>query len=104
MVSSYARPCVTRLAGEDRRGRHSSPTAKSTHRRHHELRSRPYAGRPPCGDGLELGIEPHTFGPMHVVIAEQRRFPAAERVECHWHRDRHVDADHTYLNLMSEFA
>ena len=41
---------------------------------------------------------------MHVVVAEQRRLPAAEGVEGHRHRDRHVDADHAHLDLVCEFA
>ncbi|MND91836.1 hypothetical protein D3C80_839750 [compost metagenome] len=41
---------------------------------------------------------------MHVVVAEQRVFPAAEAVEGHGHRDGHVDADHADLDLVTEHA
>src|SRR5690606_23370647 len=36
--------------------------------------------------------------------AEQRVLPAAEGVEGHWNRDRHVDADHSHLDTGGEVA
>ncbi len=56
------------------------------------------------GDRLQLGVEADTLGTMHVVVAEQRGLPAAEAVERHRHRDRHVDADHADLDLVRELA
>ena len=38
------------------------------------------------------------------MIAKQRTLPAAEAVEGHRHRDRHVDADHANLHAQREFA
>src|SRR6266545_2514184 len=50
--------------------------------------------RPTAGHDLGLGVERDAFGTVDVRVAEQRVLPAAERVEGHRHRDRHVDADH----------
>src|ERR671910_3801302 len=79
------------------------PTA-SPHGRHDEVGARPDTGRPARGDGLQLGVEADTLGAVHVVVAEQRGLPAAEAVERHGHRDRHVDPNHADLDLMGELA
>jgi hypothetical protein len=41
---------------------------------------------------------------MHRHIAEEGALPAAEAVEGHRHRDRHVDADHAEPAAVGEFA
>ena len=63
-------------------------SADSPHRRHDELCLGPHACGPARGDGLEPGVEAHTLGPVHVMVTEERRLPAAERMERHRHRDR----------------
>ena len=78
--------------------------ARLLHRRHHEVGPGADAGGPAARDGLELGVEAHALGAVHVVVAEQRGLPAAEGMERHRHRDRHVDADHADLNLVGELA
>src|SRR5918995_5511887 len=79
------------------------PTA-SAHRRHDEVGTGADARGPARGDRLQLGVEADTLGTVHVVVAEQRGLPAAEAVERHRHRDRHVDADHAVLDLVGELA
>ncbi|MNL40479.1 hypothetical protein D3C87_1628310 [compost metagenome] len=37
-----------------------------------------------------------------MVLAEQRALPTAEGMPGHGHRNRHVDADHAYLNAAGE--
>src|SRR3954447_26245777 len=58
--------------------------------------------RPARGDRLAARVEAHALRPVDVVVAEQRVLPAAEGVERHRHRDRHVDADHPYLHAARE--
>ena len=41
---------------------------------------------------------------MHVMLAEDRRLPAAEAHEGHRHRDRHVDAHHAHFDILREAA
>src|SRR5450631_753265 len=38
------------------------------------------------------------------MIAKQRALPAAEAMERHGNRDRHIDADHARLNTVGEGA
>src|SRR5665811_1904084 len=57
---------------------------------------------PARGDDLAAGVEVHALGAVHVGVAEQRSLPAAEGVVGHRHRDRHVDADHTHLDVVLE--
>src|SRR5207248_6336673 len=71
-------------------------------RRHVEARTGRVLVRPACGYGLGARVELHPFGAVHVQVAEERILPAAERVERHRHRDRHVDADHPHLDLGRE--
>ncbi len=44
----------------------------------------------------------HTLWAMHVMVAEQRCLPAAERVERHGHRNWDINADHADLDLVGE--
>src|SRR3954451_20079612 len=58
--------------------------------------------RPAAGDDLAACVELDPLRPVDVLVAEQRRLPAAERVEGHRDRDRDVDADHPDLDLALE--
>ena len=60
--------------------------------------------RPARRDDLGAGVELDALHAVHVQVAEERILPAAERVERHRHRDRHVDADHADLDLVLEAA
>src|SRR3984957_10843063 len=62
------------------------------------------AGRPPRRHGLGLGVEDDRRRTVLVEIAEAGPLPAAEGVIGHRHRDRHVDADHAYLDAGHEVA
>ena len=55
-------------------------------------------------DDLAARVEADALGAVDVVVAEQRLLPAAEGVEAHRDRDRHVDADHPDLDLALEGA
>src|SRR3954453_18624770 len=79
-------------------------TTRSIHRRDRELRALLDAGRPARGDGLGLGVEADRIRTVLVEIAEDGLLPAAEGVVGDRHRDRHVDADHTDLDLGGEVA
>jgi hypothetical protein len=50
----------------------------STHCRHDKIGAAMNTCGPARGYGLEPRIEPHAFGAVHVVVPEQRGFPAAE--------------------------
>src|SRR3954462_11930410 len=78
--------------------------ASLAHGRHDEVGAGADAGWPARRDCLQAGVEAHTFGTMHVVVAEQGGLPAAEAVERHRHWDRHVDADHPDIDLVRELA
>src|SRR3954452_9031637 len=58
--------------------------------------------RPAAGDDLAARVELDPLRPVDVLVAEQRRLPAAERVEGHRDRDRDVDAHHADLDLAPE--
>src|SRR5262245_54652901 len=74
------------------------------HRRDRELRAFLDAGRPARGHRLGLGVEADRVGTVLVEIAEARLLPAAEGVIGDRHRDRHVDADHAYIDARREIA
>src|ERR1700737_5533274 len=74
------------------------------HGRNRELRALLDAGRPARGDGLGLGVEADRIRAVLVQIAEAGLLPAAEGVVRDRHRDRHVDADHTDIDLGCEIA
>src|SRR3954468_24855733 len=76
----------------------------SAHRWHDEVGTGADARGPARRDRLQLGVEADTLGTVHVVVAEQRGLPAAEAVERHRHRDRHVDPDHPDIDLVRELA
>src|ERR671914_527186 len=54
---------------------------------------------PAGGDDLATRVERDALRPIHVQVAEQRRLPAAEAVVGDGHRNRHVDADHTDVDV-----
>src|SRR5687768_4169330 len=58
--------------------------------------------RPPGGDHLGAGVERHTLGAVHVLVAEEGVLPAAEGVVGHRDGDRDVDADHPHLDAALE--
>src|SRR5690242_1182550 len=60
--------------------------------------------RPARRDHLAAGVEVDPFRPVDVRVAEERVFPAAERVVRHRHRDRNVDPDHAGLHLELELT
>jgi len=41
---------------------------------------------------------------MHVVVSERPNLPFAKRVKCHWDRDRQVDANPAYQDLVGELT
>src|SRR3954453_18623288 len=59
---------------------------------------------PAGGDEFGAGVEGDAFGAVDVLVAEQGVFPAAEGVEGHRDRDRHVDADHADVDAALEPA
>src|SRR5258708_27111419 len=85
-------PCLKRLC------------ARSIHRRNGKLRAFLDAGGPARGYRLGLGIETDRIRPVLVEVAEAGLLPAAESVIGDRHRDRHVDADHTDIDLGREIA
>src|SRR5690348_4300557 len=79
--------------------------SSSTGRREvHAAKATRLGGGPAAGDRLAAGVEADALGAVDVVVAEDRILPAAEGVEGHRHRDRHVDADHPDLDLALEAA
>src|SRR5690606_4106731 len=74
------------------------------HLRKGELR--PAAGTvwPALHHRLVARIETHAFRTVGMVVAEQAALPAAEAVEGHRHRQRHVHAYHADLDLAHELA
>src|SRR5689334_14831772 len=56
---------------------------RSAHGRHDEFGAGADAGRPAGGDRLQPGVEAHTLGAVHVMVAEEGALPAAEAVEGH---------------------
>ena len=68
-----------------------------------KIRAGANAGGPAGGHGLEARVEAHAFRAVDRHIAEQRALPAAETVECQWHRNRHIDADHADLDVAGKF-
>src|SRR5215218_2213346 len=76
----------------------------SVHRWNRELRAFLNAGRPPGGYGFGLGVEADRVRPVLVEIAESGLLPAAEGVVGDRHRDRHVDPDHSDIDLGREVA
>src|SRR4029077_1714663 len=81
----------------------AGPSLRSRHGGHYEFGTSSNAGRPAARDRFQPGIEANTFRAVHVVVAEDRRFPSTERMECHRHRDRNVDPDHTNPDLVRKF-
>src|SRR5579883_742036 len=84
------------------RGRYRVAARSLLHRRHDVFSAGADARRPARHDGLHAGEEADAFGPVHEMVAEERALPAAEAVEGHRHRDRHVDADHADLDAARE--
>src|SRR6185503_2193680 len=78
--------------------------ASSVVRRHREARAMGPRAGPALHHGLVARVEPHAFLAIDVVIAEQAALPTAERVECHGHGDRHVDAYHAGLDAPRKLA
>src|SRR5882672_9144408 len=74
------------------------------HRGHDESGARAGAARPAGRHRFEAGEEAYAFGPVHVVIAEERSLPAAEAMEGHGHGDGNVDAHHADLNALGELV
>src|SRR6266446_3458526 len=69
---------------------------------HMEAGRRRVLVRPARGHDLRAGIELHRLGAVHMQVAEERVLPAAKGEVRHWHRDRHIDADHADLDLRRE--
>src|ERR1700738_3915902 len=76
----------------------------SPYRRHDVFGAGADPGGPARGQHLERDIKAYAFHAVPRPLAEQRALPAAEAVEGHRHRDRHVDADHADLDAVGEFA
>src|SRR3990167_7612319 len=78
----------------------------STHRRNDESVGivADAAVGPALGDGLDLGPELETLGAVLVGVAECAALPSTERVIGDGHRDRHVDADHAYVDAAGKLA
>ena len=74
----------------------------SAHQRHVEARRGAAVVGPARRDRLQPRVEAHAVHAMHVQVAEQRVAPAAERVERHRHRNRHVDAGHADFDVLLE--
>src|SRR3989344_705146 len=72
------------------------------HGRHGELGAGTDTGGPAPGHGLHPGEETHPIRAVHVQRAEHRALPAAEAMEGHRHRNRHVDANHADLDVLLE--
>src|SRR4051812_46989972 len=53
---------------------------------------------------LRAGVEVHAVGPVHVRVAEQRRFPTAEAVVGDRDGDGHVHTDHPAVGVELELA
>src|ERR1700722_18509563 len=62
------------------------------------------AGRPPRGDGLDLGVELDRRRTVLVEITETGPFPATKRVVAHRDGNGHVDPDHADLHPGNEIA
>src|SRR3569623_3089072 len=77
---------------------------ETSHRWHHEFRAGADAGRPAGRDRLEFGVEAYAFRPMHMVIAEERSFPATKRMDRHGNRDRHVEPAQPDMNLVGKYS
>jgi len=71
---------------------------------HREFRTFGDAVGPALHDALVARVKAHGFLAVRVMIAEERSFPAPERMPRHRHRTRHVDAHHAHLNLPREYA
>src|SRR6267154_2880693 len=95
-IAAVSEPCplLGCAAGQSLRSRHG---------RHYEFGASSNAGWPAARDRFQPGIEANAFRTMHVVVAKDRRFPSAEGMECHRHRDRNVDSDHADPDLVREF-
>src|SRR5690606_26657784 len=99
-IAPLPRCPLTPALSPARRG--SGSTGYSFHRRHGELGAGADASGPAPGHGLHPGEEAHAIRAVHVQRAEDRALPAAEAVEGHGHRDRHVDADHADVDTLLE--
>ena len=76
----------------------------SPRRRHDVFGAGADARGPAGGHGLEKGVEAHAFHAVHRHVAEKGALPAAEAVEGHWRRNRHVGADHADPDAVGGFA
>src|ERR1700691_3221832 len=76
----------------------------SLHRRHDKFGTHRIGFGPALRDGLETRIEAKAFGTVGVMIAEHGITPATETVESHRYRNRHIHADHAYLDVGNEGA
>src|SRR5258706_14050547 len=74
----------------------------SSERGHVEAGSRRVLVWPSCRYDLCARIKLYPLYAVHVQVAEERIFPAAEGIKRDRHRDRHVDADHADLDLILE--
>src|SRR5262245_39585919 len=74
------------------------------HRRDRELGAFLDTGRPARGYRLGLGVEADRVRTVLVEVAKAGLLPTAKRVIGDRHRDRHVDADHTDIDLRREVA
>src|SRR5947199_8086335 len=65
-----------------------------------EAGSRAAVVGPTRGDGLAPRIEANPIHAVYVQISKQRIAPAAKGVERHGDRNRYVDANHAYLDVL----
>src|SRR4029450_13623369 len=87
-----------------RRSRASLVAPRLLRRRHHELGAGANARRPALRHRLLPRVEAHALRPVDVMVAEERRLPAAEAVERDRDGNGHVDADHADLHALNEIA
>src|ERR1700689_5608222 len=76
----------------------------SLHGWHDEFRARRIGLGPALRDRLEPSVKAEALGSVGMMIAEHRIAPAAETVERHRYRDRHIDSDHADLDVAGESA
>lgn len=75
---------------------------KQTQQRLESRSKTAHASRPAGGDSLQTCAEADTFEAVRVVIAEQGRLPATERVERDGCRNWHVDAHHAEFDVVGK--
>src|SRR6185369_5606060 len=57
---------------------------------------------PPAGHRLKASVKAYPFRSVDIMIAEDRAFPAAKRVERHRNRNRHINSYHSYFDAIGK--